>query len=191
MPESALTLLLLNLAFIGLLPRIFFRRGRLTPMWWLTAAPFFLCAALLLLAYRGLLSPWTGGSVWMATTRQVVAVGLSASSIALIAFTLGTHQRPLNLWHQKEDAPQHLVTAGAYRRIRHPFYAAFLLALLATLTLAPHAGTLAIFAWGVVQLTRTAAKEEKTLQASSLGEQYQRYMRGTGRFLPRWRRAAA
>jgi len=190
MPETALTLLLLNLAFIGLLPRIFFRRGRLTPMWWFTAAPFFLCAALLMLAYGRLLPPWAGGTFGMATARQMVAVALSAGSIGLIAFTLGTHQRPLNLWHQRNDAPEHLVTGGAYRRIRHPFYTAFLLALLAALTLSPHAGTLALFAWGLVQLTRTAAKEERMLKASSLGEQYAEYMRGTGRFVPRWRRTA-
>jgi protein-S-isoprenylcysteine O-methyltransferase Ste14 len=187
----ALTLLLLNLAFIGLLPRIFFRRGRLTLMWWVTAAPLFLCAAFLLLAYRGLLPPWNGGGAWLLTARQVLAVALSAGSIALIAFTLGTHQRPLNLWHQREDAPQHLVTGGAYRRIRHPFYAAFLLALLAALALSPQVGTLATFIWGLVQLTRTAAKEERTLKASSLGEQYERYMHQAGRFLPRWRRVTA
>src|SRR5688572_31641084 len=109
MSISVLTLYLLNFAFIGLLPRIFFRRdGRLGPMWWLTATPFFLCPAVLVAAAAGYLAPF-GPTAW-APVREVVAVVVSVASIALIFLTLGTHRIRIALWHQDNDAPQHIVT---------------------------------------------------------------------------------
>ena len=85
----------------------------------------------------------------------------SVASIALIAFTLGTHRHRLALWHQTNDAPEHLVTYGAIRRLRHPFYTAFLLALLAALLACPHVGTAATLWPGYYNYT--AAQEEQRL----------------------------
>lgn len=54
------------------------------------------------------------------------------------------------------------MTYGPYRWVRHPFYAAFLLA-----------------------LNRTAAREERRLLGSPFGPAYAEYLRRTGRFVPK------
>lgn len=186
--EGVLYLFELNFVFIGLLPVIFFKRGgRLTGLWWLTAAPLVICPLFLLAAHFGIgrvaelaaaLEPWR-------PLLALLSVPFSVASIALIGFTLGTHRVPIALWHQQADAPSSIVTWGAYRRIRHPFYAAFLLALLGALIFCPHPVTLSTFVAGLVILNLTAAKEERKLFHSSFGSEYSDYMARTGRFMPR------
>jgi protein-S-isoprenylcysteine O-methyltransferase Ste14 len=185
MSEPALLLTLLTFAVIGLLPRIFFQKtdGKFGLGWWVTALPFFLGPALLITAYVTGLGPITptGWTRWL----QLATVVFAAASISLIFMTLGTHRIPIALFHQQNDAPQHIVTYGAYGRIRHPFYAAFLLVFLAALALFPHWGTLALLAYTAGGLTITARREEQRLSASEFGGEYQQYMTRTGRFFPR------
>lgn len=184
MSREGLLLLCLNFAFIGALPRVFFRRGRLPIMWWLTALPLFAAPAAAILMYTGVLKP-----LW-SPALPLTAVVLNAASIALIALTIGSNRIPLALWHQKDDAPRSIVTFGAYRFVRHPFYVSFLIALTAALLAAPHAITIATLVYGFTILNLTAAGEEKRLAASEFGEEYRQYLRRTGRFFPRWRRDA-
>jgi protein-S-isoprenylcysteine O-methyltransferase Ste14 len=189
--EGVLVLLLLNFVFIGLLPIVFFKRGgRLTGLWWLTAMPFILCPVFLLAAHLGIGGAKSAAAVHSSWGRvlAIFAVPMSAGSIALIAFTLGTHRVRIALWHQTNDAPASIVTYGAYRRIRHPFYAAFLLALFASLVYRPHPITLLTFSMGLVILNLTAAREEQRLTRSQFGGEYAAYAAQTGRFLPRWTR---
>jgi protein-S-isoprenylcysteine O-methyltransferase Ste14 len=179
-----LALHLLTFGVIGLLPRVFFRRdGRLGARWWLTALPFFACPVLLLAAFVLDVDPLVSGAwrAWLA----VVSVPLSVAAVALVFLTVGTHRAPLALWHQDNDAPAYLVTDGPYRRIRHPFYASFLLAFAAAVAYFPHWGTLLALIYAVVALNLTAAREERRLAASRFGEEYRRYLARTGRFLPR------
>ena len=184
MTPAVVLLHLLNFVFIGLWPAIFFTRGQLTARWWLTAGPFFVDAVLLIAGFVGIIIPGalTGPA---RTVLETVSVTLAAASIALIAFTLGTHRIPIALWHQDDDAPRHIVTWGAYGRIRHPFYAAFLLASLGAALACPHATTLAVLVYSAVALNVTAAREERRLLQSPLGPEYGVYMRRTGRFFPR------
>ena len=169
-----------------MLPAIFFRRdGRLNLMWWATASPFLLCTLSLLAASFGYLDPLTGYYNQKATALELASVPFAVASIALMFFTLGTHRIPLSLWHQENDAPQHIVTYGAYSRIRHPFYASYLLTLLGACLFLPHATTLLAFVFGFLILNFTAAREERLLQASQFGSEYAAYMRRTGRFWPR------
>jgi protein-S-isoprenylcysteine O-methyltransferase Ste14 len=184
-------LLLLNLLYIGILPRIFFRKdGRLGPMWWATAAPFIATAACLIAHLPGAQQAAVSAAYPLAALRELAAVTLSALSIALISLALGTHRVPVSLWHQETDAPQVLVTVGAYRRIRHPFYAAFLLVLAAAFLHLPQPLTLAAFGYGWAMLNATAMREERRL-AAAFGAQYRAYMARTGRFFPKWGRNAA
>ncbi|MEE8306434.1 MAG: isoprenylcysteine carboxylmethyltransferase family protein, partial [Gammaproteobacteria bacterium] len=88
------------------------------------------------------------------------------------------------LWHQNNDSPQHVVTEGAYRLARHPFYSAFLLAFFATGLLFPHVLTLALFGYAVLILNHTAKHEEQRFVASDLGEEYAEFMKRTNRFWP-------
>ena len=182
-------LFLMDLLFIGLLPIIFFKRdGRLNLQWWLTAAPYVLCGMFLIASFLHIIPPVTGYDTPISRALSLVGVVFSAASIALIAFTLGTHRLRIALWHQANDAPEHIVTYGAYSRIRHPFYAAFLLALIGALIFCPHLGTLATLIYGFFIMNSTAAKEEQKLSDSKLGGEYRAYMQRTGRFIPRWGR---
>jgi protein-S-isoprenylcysteine O-methyltransferase Ste14 len=180
-----LGLVLLNFMLIGLLPILFFRRGgRLNPRWWLTAAPFFVVPVFVLAAAAGLAAPLTHG-------LELAAIPLAAASIALIATTVRAHRVRIALWHQSDDAPQELVTWGPYRWMRHPFYGAFLLALLGAAALCPHLVTSVALGWAIATLNLTAAREERRLCASPppVGASYAAYMRRVGRFTPRLRRA--
>src|SRR4051812_20283323 len=145
---GTLILLLTNFSLIGLLPRIFFRQdGKFNSRWWMTAAPLFAAPAVLLLVYTGRLE-----ALSQSPLQEALAVLLGATSIGLMAFTLGTHRVPLALWHQENDAPRSIVTWGAYKRIRHPFYASFIVALSAALVYAPHVLTLAAWIMGYAVL---------------------------------------
>jgi protein-S-isoprenylcysteine O-methyltransferase Ste14 len=180
MNRDVALLVLLNFATIGLLPKLFFRRGEFNARWMLTASPYAGASAFVILAATGVLPPWFGHRSDLAG----VAVVASAASLSLIWLTVGTHRIPLALWHQTDDAPQEIVTWGPYSRIRHPFYTSFVLALLAGALVAPGWGTLGMLLMGVFALALTARREERRLLSSSLGNVYRDYMRSTGRFLP-------
>jgi len=181
MNEAAFLALLLNFVFIGALPRVFFRQGRFNLMWWLTSAPFVLCIMFVALTFSEVMDH----RFFESTPLEVASVAFAVASIAMIAFTLGTHRVPVSLWHQKENLPEHLVTYGAYRRIRHPFYAAYILALLGAFLYSPQPEILAILVYGFLFLNFTAAREEKQLLASPYGAEYLGYLQRTGRFWPK------
>lgn len=179
-----LVLAAVNLGFIALLPRIFFDAGgRKNSLWWATAVPFFAAGAVLVLCFAGIWQPWylpAGAAI-----NETIAIPFACVSIALIAYTIGTHRVPLALWHQDDDAPRSIVTYGAYRYVRHPFYSAFLLALIGTLIACPHPGTLVCLVYAGMMLQHTARKEEHKLSSSEFGEEYRTYLARTGRFVPR------
>jgi protein-S-isoprenylcysteine O-methyltransferase Ste14 len=135
----------------------------------------------------GWLTPLLGYGTRLGRLLEWLAVPCSLASIGLICFTLGTHRVPISLWHQNNDAPQRIVTFGAYRCMRHPFYGAFLLALLAAFLCSPQSGTALTFAYGAIILNYTAAHEEVRLQTSQFGDEYKAYILQTGRFWPKWR----
>lgn len=193
MDVAVFFLLALNFLFLVSLPFVFFekRDGRLNPMWWATAAPFVVCPGLVVASELGLMPLFVSPDGGLGGGLTLFGVLLSASSIALVAFTLGNHQAPLSQWHQENDAPRELVTHGAYSRIRHPFYAAYLLAFLAAVSICPTAGTVGVLIYAAFILNHTAAREEQRLRASTFGIQYCAYRARTGRFLPRMRRRPA
>jgi len=82
-----------------------------------------------------------------------------------------------------------LVTHGPYRWVRHPFYMAFAMAVIANALITAN-GFLAIT--GTVAFLATVARtsiEERKL-VDRFGSDYVDYMQRTGRFLPRiWRGA--
>ncbi len=187
MTTAVLWLYLLNFLAIGLLPVIFFRKGgALNMRWWATAFPFVVVPALLIASWLGKIEPLQAPTAAVAAGLELAGVTLSAASITLIAWTRGIHRIPLALWHQGNDAPQKLITEGPYAHVRHPFYLAFLLALLGAALVCPHPGVWAVFLYSAVILNATAAKEERKLLASAFGKEYERYIRRSGRFLPKW-----
>lgn len=185
MSTGIYTLLMLNLSFMGLLPRIFFKSdGSFNLMWWLTSAPFFLAAVLVSLNYFGMMESMVNPIYSRAL--EVVSATLSVVSIALMSYTIGTHRRRLALWHQNNDAPEEIVTYGAYKYIRHPFYASFILALFATLVLCPSRWSLGLAVYGLLILNYTAAREERKLAGSVFGDKYRAYIAQSGRFFPKF-----
>jgi len=185
MNDGILLLYLLNFAFVALLPRLFFRQGSLNLRWFLTGAPYLLSPAALVAARQGLLASWVPPDSRLQAVLELASVPLGALSIALIALTIGTHKIPIALWHQQDDAPHSIVTWGPYARLRHPFYASFLTALLGALLFSVNAGTLLAFFYALIVLELTARREERRLCASEFGAEYAAYMQRTGRFLPR------
>lgn len=177
-------------AAIGALPRFFFKQGKLNVLWWMTAGPFIANGVILVLTVAEVLPTVVPISSALGLALAVASVPFAVAAIALLFFALGTHRIPIALWHQDDDAPRHIVTWGAYARIRHPFYASFILALLGAFVFAPSLATAATLLLGVIQLNRTAAREEKRLAASEFGAEYRAYVARTGRFLPRLREAA-
>jgi protein-S-isoprenylcysteine O-methyltransferase Ste14 len=177
-------LLLVNFTYIGILPRIFFKKdGRYNLMWWMTGGPLFLNAIIILSQQVGWLNLET---LWtLPLAGEIAVVILSAFSIGMISYTMGTHRIPLSLWHQNNDAPANIVTWGAYKYVRHPFYSSFIAAQIASVILLPNVITFIGMIWCLLILNRTAAREETNLSASSYGSAYQSYMKTTGRFFPK------
>ena len=182
---AAICLSIVVLVRIGLLPRTFFRPGRRTVAWWLNSAPFWVAGSGLLAVLLGVASPdlELGGAASVGSS--LLAAAAAAAALSLMRRTLAAHEQPLALWHQPDDVPSHLVTTGPYAWVRHPFYAAFLLALLGCLLAAPHWSTLAALGFGAHRLNGTAAAEEARFLGSGLGARYAAYARETGRFVPR------
>lgn len=187
MEISALILIVINFIVIGLLPKIFFKQGRLTFMWFITAWPYMACPIISSLSFFGYIPLLPGIEAATLKTLGYAVVPLSAFSVAMIFMTIGTHRIPLALWHQNknDDAPAQIVTWGTYKYIRHPFYSSFILAALANFLFAPSALNVAMFAYIFIILNFTAAKEEKRLASDTqFGQEYRRYLESTRRFIP-------
>ncbi len=181
-----LILLCLNFLYIALLPVLFFRKdGGLNFRWFATSLPFGICPVSMIASYYGILPRLTGVNTPWAGFSDVIPVLLSCGSVGLISYTIGTHQVPVALWYQENDNPQSIVTYGPYRWVRHPFYAAFLVAFISGFVYSPQVVTVACLIYGLVALNLTADREEKRLCQSDYGDEYKVYMDKTGRFLPR------
>jgi protein-S-isoprenylcysteine O-methyltransferase Ste14 len=171
-----------NLAIIGILPFVFFRRdGTFNLRWWLTGAPFFLSGASILCGRLGIATAWAPAR---SPAFGTVAIVLSVAAVGAIGWTVGSHRAPLALWHQDNDAPMAIVDWGPYRYVRHPFYASFLVAQTAALLAFPHIGTAIGLVYACAVLSITARREERRLLQSPFGDQYRAYMAKTGRLVP-------
>ncbi len=110
-------------------------------------------------------------------------VGLGVVAAALLIWTFRTLDT--NLTDTVVTRKNHtLVTTGPYRRVRHPFYLAFLMAMIAD-SLVMANWFLALTGGLAVSLIfiRTAREEANLL--SRFGDDYRQYMEMTGRFFPR------
>lgn len=186
MDFAAVILLVFNFLYIGATPAFFFRKdGNFNLMWFITGLPLFLWPVAVFGLYWGYLNPALDLNQDAYQVMATIGVILNCASVALISLTLGTHRIPLALWHQDNDAPRTIVTWGAYRFIRHPFYTSFILAHLGCLLIAPHWFQALLLAYQILILNGTAAREEKRLCASAFGAEYQAFMQHTGRFFPK------
>ena len=112
-------------------------------------------------------------------------LGVGVGAVAGSSFIWTMHTLGKNLTDTVVTRKDHeLVTGGPYRFVRHPFYCAFILAVLANSTVAANWFILLTggSAWLVI-VFRTN-KEEENLVAR-FGDNYRHYMERTGRFFPR------
>lgn len=110
-------------------------------------------------------------------------VGLAAAASGLAIWTFRTLGHNLtDTVVTRRDAT--LVIDGPYRWVRHPFYLAFAIAVIANTLITANiflaiVGTAAF----LVVVARTSIEERKLVER--FGSDYQNYMRRTARFLPR------
>lgn len=195
----AIVLGLLGLIWIAILARIFFLPGKWNLSWWLNTGPFIVAGTVMLGVLVGRLEPLVASTSVLGVAMAVTGTVLEACALGLSGWTLGTHRRRLALWHQTDDHPEHLVTEGPYRVVRHPFYSSYILNMVGCVLAAPHGATLAMLMLVAYRLNGTAAREEARFLASEgFGQAYSAYVSRTGRFIPRrpqsgaaWRGQAA
>ena len=148
-----------------------------------TLRPIGLAAMLGLIAYMIDPSWMRWSSVPLPAAVRWAGVGLGVIAGGLLFWTL--RSLGTNLTDTVVTRRAHtLVTTGPYRWVRHPFYGAVGLTLLANALAAANwfillTGGLAL----VLLVARTRIEEQKLLER--FGDSYRVYMGRTGRFLPR------
>ncbi len=131
------------------------------------------------------LGGWMGWVLWGVRLGALAFIGHCVADLGTASF-LGLAQ--VQAWLRGEEIPGDgvetgaLEVAGPYRHVRHPMYAAALVALWAE----PHwmANRLALILGATVYLLLGALHEERRLLRAH-GEAYRRYAEQTPRFLPR------
>jgi len=78
------------------------------------------------------------------------------------------------------DVPEAVCESGPYRYIRHPFYLSYLIASLGMLIATTHLVAVAAFLFNMILFIYMARDDERTLEASALGEQYRAYEQRVG-----------
>jgi steroid 5-alpha reductase family enzyme len=163
---------------------VFFRKGKHTVGWFMTLLPFLLSAIFSIFFWLR----WSDGVVELNplvyANMQIAGSLLCIGAIILYAYTLGSHRVPLPMWHQQNDIPHEIVTWGAYRYIRHPFYSSYFLYYSGLLLAVPSWPVILTAVYAFSMLVYTAIKEERELGGSAHAETYRSYMKKTGRFCP-------
>ncbi len=110
-----------------------------------------------------------------------VPFGVAAATLLIITFrTLGTNITDTVVTRARHE----LVTGGPYRWVRHPFYVAFALAMVADSLVTANWFLAATGAIAIILITiRTRTEEQKLIDR--FGDQYRHFMERTGRFIPR------
>ena len=83
------------------------------------------------------------------------------------------------------QAEHKLITHGPYRWVRHPMYTALFIMGLGWLLLTANWATGAPLMISILLLVGLRVKNEEAMLIEMFGDEYQEYMRPTGRFLPR------
>jgi protein-S-isoprenylcysteine O-methyltransferase Ste14 len=128
---------------------------------------------------------WASLGLPSAARWSGIAFGIAAAGLVSWTFRSLGHNLTDTVVTRRDA---NLVKSGPYRWVRHPFYVSFALAAIAN-TLVTANAFLAITGAGVFLLlvARTSIEEKKLVER--FGAEYLDYMRRTGRFLPRFRRA--
>ncbi len=147
-----------------------------------TLRPLAMASILGLIAY--MINPaWMAWSaVSLPAWVRWLGVGVGVLAGALLIWTM--HTLGKNLTDTVVTRKEHeLVTRGPYRFVRHPFYCAFILAVLANSAVPANwfIFLTGISAWLVI-VFRTRKEEDNLI--ARFGDEYRSYMERTGRFFP-------
>jgi protein-S-isoprenylcysteine O-methyltransferase Ste14 len=115
---------------------------------------------------------------------------LMSASYGLFWWALLAHQQGRPSAAFALDPPDRLVVRGPYRFIRHPFYAAYVIAAFGGAAYVSMWWIWGVPTWLALLYLQAALNEEATILHSDLGPQYRAYCETAGRFLPRLRTAA-
>ncbi len=114
---------------------------------------------------------------------------VTGAAIAILGFAL-LQWAQVTLANSWSDTPrmmkeQVLITSGPYRLIRHPIYTAFILILSSTLLISSN--WLIGLSWAGMTILEVASriKFEESLMVEYFGDQYNKYIKTTGRLFPR------
>jgi protein-S-isoprenylcysteine O-methyltransferase Ste14 len=129
---------------------------------------------------------------WMAWASVPLSAGLRGAGVGVFAAGLGLLTWTLrglgpNLTDTVVTRREHsLVTSGPYRWVRHPFYDAMALLILAFALMAANWFVLVTGA-AVCILLAVRSRTEEAMLLARFGEPYAAYRQRTGRFVPQWR----
>jgi protein-S-isoprenylcysteine O-methyltransferase Ste14 len=159
---------------------------------------------LMWLVWLALVAAWIG-IPWATLTRSTIVPSLpefatgepayvalrwvaAVIAVAALALTIQCWRRMGNNWRMDvgvaTKAP--LITDSLFAHIRHPIYAFSMLLMLCTLAIVPTLPMLIVAALHITMMNAKARSEERHLLAVH-GDAYARYVRASGRFLPRLR----
>jgi protein-S-isoprenylcysteine O-methyltransferase Ste14 len=124
---------------------------------------------------------------WLPVRVVGLAIGLAGAVLLVWAsILLGRF-----MVHEAAVRADHaLIESGPYRFVRHPVYSAYLALLLGSGVASMNVFVLLIWPVSLLGILIQAASEEQIL-AEMFGKNYERYVRRTGRLVPRFCRQAA
>ena len=168
----------------GLVPQ-----QRLERLLWVVWVP--LVAAWMVLPLLGL-NPRTGGLLAIPPLMREQPVFASLrwagafGAIACLLLTMRCWARMGRAWRMdvRSDQATELITDGLFARVRHPIYALSIALMLCSVVVVATAPMVAVAITHLVLMNIKARNEEKHLLRTH-GARYERYLRQTGRFLPR------
>lgn len=115
---------------------------------------------------------------------QIVGIVLTGAGYFLFIWSVVARGRYAVSWAMSED--HKLVTRGPYRFVRHPSYLGYFLMFFGLFF--TWLNLLAVFPLAAIPGYMQVAAREEELLTRRFGEEYVRYQRTTGRFLPKRRR---
>ena len=132
-------------------------------------------------------APWAiPPSVWDLPSYGLLRWFAAVVAVACLVLTAKCWMRMGTDWRMavSEDQKSPLITDGLFARVRHPIYALSILLMLMTAIIVPTPLMIAIAAVHICLMVLKARNEERHLLKMH-GDDYARYLRQTGRFVPR------
>jgi protein-S-isoprenylcysteine O-methyltransferase Ste14 len=112
----------------------------------------------------------------------LAAICFSISTLIFISAVLTTIKSPLHFL-MSQNSSSKIITSGAYKYIRHPFYSSYILAWLGGIIASAHIGALLPLVLVPIYIF-SALSEEKAFKTGHLSSQYIEYSKKTGMFFP-------